>query len=247
MEERGETFAPGDVIVHNSPYHGASHGPDVGFCVPVFAGEELVGFSFTTAHHLDIGALTRARAASWTPSTPTRKGSSSRPSSCYDGGRRERAGVADPARQPARLGDRGGRHGGADRRLPARRRALPRAGRRARPRHACSRPARSAWTTPSGCCARGSRRCPTASTARRGASTATRTATTRRCATSSSTSASRCRARSSSSTSTAPRRRSTSRSTCRSRARSDVADPPHAALDAARLRHRASTCRKTPG
>jgi N-methylhydantoinase B len=57
FEQRGEGFAPGDVIMHNSPYHGASHGPDVGFCVPVFRGEELIGFSFTTAHHLDIGSL----------------------------------------------------------------------------------------------------------------------------------------------------------------------------------------------
>jgi N-methylhydantoinase B len=57
MDERGETFAPGDVLIHNSPYHGASHGPDVGFCLPVFVDDELIGFSFTTAHHLDIGAL----------------------------------------------------------------------------------------------------------------------------------------------------------------------------------------------
>lgn len=57
MEERGESFHPGDVVIHNSPYHGASHGPDVGFCMPVFVDEELIGFSFTTAHHLDIGAL----------------------------------------------------------------------------------------------------------------------------------------------------------------------------------------------
>ncbi len=57
MEERGEQFEPGDVVMHNSPYHGASHGPDVGFCVPVFYAGELIGFSFTTAHHLDIGSL----------------------------------------------------------------------------------------------------------------------------------------------------------------------------------------------
>jgi N-methylhydantoinase B len=57
LEERGDEFAPGDVIMHNSPYHGASHGPDVGFCVPVFRDGDLIGFSFTTAHHLDIGAL----------------------------------------------------------------------------------------------------------------------------------------------------------------------------------------------
>jgi len=58
FRERGDEFYPGDVIIHNSPYHGASHGPDVGFCVPVFYRDQLVGFSFTTAHHLDIGALT---------------------------------------------------------------------------------------------------------------------------------------------------------------------------------------------
>ena len=58
MEARGETLRSGDVIMHNDPYGGASHGPDVGFAVPVFLGEQLIGFSVTTAHHLDIGALT---------------------------------------------------------------------------------------------------------------------------------------------------------------------------------------------
>ena len=57
MDERGETLHPGDVIIHNSAYHGASHGPDVAFCVPVFVDDALAGFSVTTAHHLDIGAL----------------------------------------------------------------------------------------------------------------------------------------------------------------------------------------------
>ncbi|ETX02612.1 MAG: hypothetical protein ETSY2_35205, partial [Candidatus Entotheonella gemina] len=57
MEERGDTIEPGDVILHNDPYGGASHGPDVGFVVPVFYQEQLVGFAVTAAHHLDIGAL----------------------------------------------------------------------------------------------------------------------------------------------------------------------------------------------
>ncbi len=57
MDERGETLRPGDVIIHNSAYHGASHGPDVAFIVPVFHADELVGYAVTTAHHLDIGAL----------------------------------------------------------------------------------------------------------------------------------------------------------------------------------------------
>ncbi len=58
LEARGETIEPGDVIMHNDPYGGASHGPDVGFAVPVFLDGELIGFSVTTAHHLDIGAST---------------------------------------------------------------------------------------------------------------------------------------------------------------------------------------------
>ncbi|MCF3944131.1 hydantoinase B/oxoprolinase family protein [Oceanobacillus alkalisoli] len=58
MEERGDKFYPGDVILHNSAYHGASHGPDFGICVPVFREGRLIGFSVITAHHLDVGAST---------------------------------------------------------------------------------------------------------------------------------------------------------------------------------------------
>ncbi len=58
MAARGEAIRPGDVIMHNDAYGGASHGPDVAFIVPVFFEGTLVGFSVTTAHHLDIGALT---------------------------------------------------------------------------------------------------------------------------------------------------------------------------------------------
>ena len=58
LAERGEEVAPGDVIMHNDPYGGASHGPDVGFCVPVFYAGSCVGYAVTTAHHLDIGCQT---------------------------------------------------------------------------------------------------------------------------------------------------------------------------------------------
>jgi N-methylhydantoinase B len=44
------------VIIHNDPYNGASHSPDIGFCVPIFHDGALIGFSMTTAHHLDIGS-----------------------------------------------------------------------------------------------------------------------------------------------------------------------------------------------
>jgi N-methylhydantoinase B len=56
--ELGAEWKPGDVVIHNHAYYGASHQPDVGFCVPIFHRGELVGFSATTAHHLDLGALT---------------------------------------------------------------------------------------------------------------------------------------------------------------------------------------------
>ena len=58
MAERGDEIREGDVIMHNNPYGGASHGPDVAFCIPVFHDGTLIGWSATTAHHLDIGALT---------------------------------------------------------------------------------------------------------------------------------------------------------------------------------------------
>ena len=57
FEKRGTPFKKGDVIMHNDPYGGASHGPDIALIVPVFYGDKLIGFSGTTAHHLDVGAL----------------------------------------------------------------------------------------------------------------------------------------------------------------------------------------------
>src|SRR6266566_5674683 len=57
LDARGDQVRPGDVIMHNDAYGGASHGPDVAFAVPVFHQGELVAFAATTAHHLDIGAL----------------------------------------------------------------------------------------------------------------------------------------------------------------------------------------------
>lgn len=47
-----------DVVVHNHPYYGSSHTPDLAVVVPVFYQGKLVGFSANTAHHIDIGAAT---------------------------------------------------------------------------------------------------------------------------------------------------------------------------------------------
>ena len=58
LAERGKSIEPGDVFMHNDPYAGATHGPDVAFVVPAFHRGQLAGFAVTTAHHLDIGAHT---------------------------------------------------------------------------------------------------------------------------------------------------------------------------------------------
>ena len=55
---QGGTWNEGDVVIHNHPYFGASHSPDIGIVIPCFYGGELVGFGANTAHHLDIGAAT---------------------------------------------------------------------------------------------------------------------------------------------------------------------------------------------
>ena len=51
----GEDIHDGDVILHNDPYLGATHSPDVAIVVPIFFEDELVGFAGASAHLLDIG------------------------------------------------------------------------------------------------------------------------------------------------------------------------------------------------
>jgi len=53
-----DSWKPGDCVIHNHPYFGASHSPDIGIVMPVFHKGKLVGFSANTAHHVDIGAAT---------------------------------------------------------------------------------------------------------------------------------------------------------------------------------------------
>jgi N-methylhydantoinase B len=53
-----DAWKPGDCVIHNHPYFGASHSPDIAIIMPVFFQGELVGFAGNTAHHVDIGAAT---------------------------------------------------------------------------------------------------------------------------------------------------------------------------------------------
>ncbi len=57
LEEFGlNRIHPGDAIIHNDPYKGGVHLPDITLVSPVFVDEEeLVGFVANRAHHADVG------------------------------------------------------------------------------------------------------------------------------------------------------------------------------------------------
>ena len=50
--------APGDVFIHNDPYQGGSHLPDVNVVAPAYFGDRLLGFGCVRAHWPDIGSAT---------------------------------------------------------------------------------------------------------------------------------------------------------------------------------------------
>ena len=54
----GEKQRPGQAWILNDPYRGGTHLPDVTLISPVFAGEALLGFAASRAHHADIGGPT---------------------------------------------------------------------------------------------------------------------------------------------------------------------------------------------
>jgi N-methylhydantoinase B len=49
---------PGDVFVLNDPYRGGTHLPDVTLVTPVAAGDEIIGYAVSRAHHSDVGGMT---------------------------------------------------------------------------------------------------------------------------------------------------------------------------------------------
>jgi len=53
-----EKFEPGDVFIHNDPYFGGSHLPDVNVVTPAFHEGALLGFGCVRAHWPDIGSAT---------------------------------------------------------------------------------------------------------------------------------------------------------------------------------------------
>src|SRR5688500_19127394 len=54
----GDDIHEGDVILHNDPYLGATHSPDVAIVIPIFFDGELAGFAGASAPLLVIGVAT---------------------------------------------------------------------------------------------------------------------------------------------------------------------------------------------
>ncbi len=53
-----EDIHEGDVFIHNHPYYGTSHSPDLHICIPIFYKGKLISFSCVQAHLLDNGSHT---------------------------------------------------------------------------------------------------------------------------------------------------------------------------------------------
>lgn len=54
----GDDVADGDVFIHNDPYFGGSHLPDVNVVTPAFFHGELLGYCCVRAHWPDVGSAT---------------------------------------------------------------------------------------------------------------------------------------------------------------------------------------------
>lgn len=50
-----DTLSADDFLINNHPYHGGQHSQDIFIFTPIFVADELIGFSGSCAHHVDIG------------------------------------------------------------------------------------------------------------------------------------------------------------------------------------------------
>jgi len=53
----GDDIHEGDIILHNNPYYGASHTPDLAIVIPIFFEGKLVAYAANTGHVLDTGGM----------------------------------------------------------------------------------------------------------------------------------------------------------------------------------------------
>ncbi len=50
-----ENLRPGDVVILNDPFEGGTHIPDTTFTMPIYRGDELLGFAVSRGHWQDLG------------------------------------------------------------------------------------------------------------------------------------------------------------------------------------------------
>ena len=55
--DRFKALADSDIVILNDPYAGGSHLPDITMVSPVYAGESLLGYVASRAHHADVGGI----------------------------------------------------------------------------------------------------------------------------------------------------------------------------------------------
>ena len=56
-KEFNETAEDGDIYIHNDPYNGGTHLPDLAIVSPVIINSKLIGYVATMSHHADIGGF----------------------------------------------------------------------------------------------------------------------------------------------------------------------------------------------
>ena len=56
-KEFNKSAKDGDIYIHNDPYNGGTHLPDLAIVSPVIIKKELVGYVATMSHHADIGGF----------------------------------------------------------------------------------------------------------------------------------------------------------------------------------------------
>ncbi len=136
--------------------------PTSAFVVPVFHGGELVGFSATTAHHLDLGALTPGTCGIVDATDAYAEGLQFNAIKIEEEGRRNEWVWRLLRDNMPRAQARRRRHGGAGRGRAGSAPSASSSWSSATGSRRSGRRARTSWTTPSGCCAARSSSCPTA-------------------------------------------------------------------------------------
>ena len=67
------TLTPDDFLITNDPFNGGQHVQDIFLFSPVFFQEQLIGFSASVVHHIDVGGRAVLPARSPNPGASARR------------------------------------------------------------------------------------------------------------------------------------------------------------------------------